>query len=289
MTPFPASRWAAIGVVFLYAVTITAQTTTSRASLHQAILAEGWKVTPAEAAQFEFELVRDPKNLALRIRLLSYYYQHMIAEPRLRHVVWLIENRPDADVFLAASDITAMSPNWTGLNQAAGYQQVKALWLRQAERPPVTAKVFANAAAALSGADAEVSLELVKRARGVEPGNPEWTNWLAKIYEVAVRSSFAGGYPNIRIFAGAPQDRDTLPAFSLPLAAADALKTELATSTDAALVGAAGEALARESRLIKMRGATGGPEVEKSGAFGEYLLGRARVLEPENPRWRSPL
>jgi hypothetical protein len=107
---------------------------------------------------------------------------------------------------------------------------------------------------------------------------------------VAVRSSFAGGHQNIKVFAGTPQDRDTLPAFSLPLAACDALKTELAASTDRALVGATGEALVRESQAIKMHNPTGGPEeVEKSAAFGEYLLGRARVLEPGNPPWRRPL
>lgn len=286
MTPL-ARTWAVTGVLLLGAAAAAAQTTTSRATLHQQILAEGWKVTPAEATRFESELVRDPENLSLRIRLLSHYYQQMIAEPRLRHIVWLIENHPEADVFLAASDILSMSPNWTGLNQEAGYQQVKALWLRQTERPSVTAKVMANAAASLAGADAEVSLELVKRARGLEPRNPEWTRWLAKIGELAVRSSFAGGYRNIRLFAGIPQDRDTLPAFQLPLAAAEALKTELANSTDAALVGATGEALARQSQTIKMRNLDGGPEVEKSGAFGEFLLGRARVLEPENPRWRG--
>jgi hypothetical protein len=286
VVPFTAGRWAAIGIALLGAVaTITAQTATSRFSLHQSILEEGWKVKPAEAARFESDLAGDPENVSLRTRLLSYYYQYMIPEPRLRHVVWLIENRPDAEVFLAASDITSVSQNWTGLNEAAGYQRVKALWLRQTERFPANAKVLANAAMAMQGTDSEVSLELVKRARGVEPGNPEWTRWLAKIYQVAARSSFAGGFGNIRTFVGTPQDRDTLPFFSLPLAACDALQRELATSTDAALVGATGEALVRESRLL-MRGPAASPEVEKSAAFGENLLARARVLEPDNPRWR---
>jgi hypothetical protein len=286
VAPFTARRWAAIGIALCSTVaTITAQPTTTRFSLYQSILAEGWKVTPAEAVQFESELARDPENLSLRTRLLSYYYQYMISEPRLRHVVWLIENHPDADVFLAAGDITAMSRNWTGLNEAADYQRVKALWLRQTERFSTNPKVLANAAMALTEADSEVSLELVKRARGIEPGNPEWTNWLAGIYKLAARSSFAGGYGNIRVFAGAPQDRNTLPSFSLPLAASDALKRELATSTDAALVGGTGEALVRESRLL-MRGPAISPEVEQSAAFGEHLLARARALEPDNPRWR---
>jgi hypothetical protein len=286
MAPFIASRWAAIGIALLGAVTaITAQTTTPRYSLHQSILAEGWKVTPVEAAQFERELAHDPANVALRTRLLSYYYQYMIGEPRLRHVVWLIENYPDAELFLAASDITSMSPNWTGLNEAAGYQRVKELWLRQTERFPANAKVLANAAMALAGPDSDVSLELVKRARSLEPANPEWTNWLAKIYYMAARSSLAGGYSNIRVFVGAPEDRNILPPFTLPLAASDALKRELATSTDAALVGAVGAGLVREAKLI-MRNSTAGPGVENSAAFGASLLGRARVLEPDNPRWQ---
>ena len=286
MAHFTASGWAAIGVTLLGAITtITAQRTASRDTLRQNILAEGWKVTSLEAAQFESELMRDPAKVSLRTRLLSYYYQYRISEPRLRHIEWLIQNHPDADLFLTASDITAMYPNWTGLNKAADYQRARVLWLRQTERFPANAKVLANAAMALAGADSEVSLGLVKRARAVEPGNPGWTKWLAKIYELAIRSSFAGASSNIMAFAGTEQDRDTLPPFPLPLAASDGLKRQLATSIDAALVGATGQALVRESQLL-MRDPTSSPEVKRSAAFGKYLLSRARVLEPDNPRWR---
>ena len=80
---------------------------------------------------------------------------------------------------------------------------------------------------------------------------------------VAIRSSFAGGHQNIRIFAGTAQDRDTLPAFWLPVAVCDALKTKLETSTDAALVQAGRcvhEAQAIENESPHRRAGGGGKE-----------------------------
>jgi beta-lactamase regulating signal transducer with metallopeptidase domain len=256
----------------------------SRYRMHQQVLEDGWSVTPREAAGFESQIARDPDNVALRIRLLSYYYQHMIPEPRLRHIVWLIENRPDASFFLAISDITDAAPNWTGMNYAADYARVKALWLRQAERFPRNAKVLANATAALKGVDPELSLVLLKRTRGAEPNNLEWTAWLAKTYEIAVRTSFAGGYPQIRQFRGSAEEREMPPTFSLPLSEADMMKAELETATDAALVGTTGEMLIRECKLM-MRDQGAVSEPARSAAFGEFLRQRAHALEPDNARW----
>ena len=110
MTPFPANRWAAIGVVLLRHRRYYRADRLHRASLQPNDFGRGWKVAPAEAAQFESELVRDPKNLALRVRLLRLPLSAHDRAARLRHVAWLIENRPDADVFLAASEISPTCP-----------------------------------------------------------------------------------------------------------------------------------------------------------------------------------
>ena len=86
---------------------------------HQAILAEGWHTSPAEAAQLESQLASHPQDVAARTRLISYYYQQMIAEPRTRHILWLIENHPEAEVFRIAPDVTSFEVAWHGLNSAA--------------------------------------------------------------------------------------------------------------------------------------------------------------------------
>jgi hypothetical protein len=76
------------------------------------------------------------------------------------------------------------------------------------------------------------------------------------------------------------------PVRSLPLTESDLLESEVETSRDAALVGATGEALIRETSLLNAHGVAQ-QEVAASEAFGKRLLSRARELDPGNPRWRD--
>ena len=74
----------------------------------KAILTEGWHTSPAAAAQLESRNWRAIRqDVAARVRLISHYYQQMIAEPRARHILWLIENHPEAEIFQIASDVTS--------------------------------------------------------------------------------------------------------------------------------------------------------------------------------------
>lgn len=43
----------------------------------------------------------------------------MLAEPRTRHILWLIENHPEAEVFRIAPDVTTFEAAWHRLNNAA--------------------------------------------------------------------------------------------------------------------------------------------------------------------------
>ena len=117
---------------------------TARTERLRAILVEGWKVTPEEAGQLETELSHDPENLPVRVRLLSYYTQFLLNEPRVRHVLWLIENHPDSEVFRDAYMLAQFR------NDAAGYADAKRLWQRQAIRFATNSKVLSNAAMALA-------------------------------------------------------------------------------------------------------------------------------------------
>src|SRR4029078_1152612 len=82
------------------------------------ILVEGWNVTPRQADLLELQLEREPDNVEVRLRLLSHYYQRMEAAPRVRHLLWLIANHPEAAVFRTGPG-TSISPDWTGLNDSA--------------------------------------------------------------------------------------------------------------------------------------------------------------------------
>ena len=251
------------------------------------ILSEGWHTTPAEAARLESSLVGDPHNVAARTRLISYYYQQMMAEPRTRHIFWLIENHPEAQIFQFASDVSGMSPNWTKLNSDSDRDRAQALWLRQIERLPDSILVLSNAAQALPIED---SIRLMRRLRVLEPDKLEWTVNLAGVYARAVRDAFFARNPGDggRAFTSSVKYRET-PLMRLPVAtqaAAERMVNELETSTDASLIGVTGELLVEAIGLLSRHdGET--PEMVSSADSGKRLLERARGLEPDNPRWRQ--
>ena len=251
------------------------------------ILSEGWNTTPAEASRLESRLVADPHDVAARTRLISYYYQQMMAEPRTRHILWLIENHPESQIFHVASDLTGMTPTWTKLNSDSDQGRARELWVRQIERSPNNTLVLSNAAQALPLED---SMRLMGRLRLLEPDKPEWTVNLAMVYAQAVRDAFFAQDPGNgrRVSTGSMKYRDMaimrLPG--PPSAAAETMKGELERSTDAALIGVTGELLLEQIGLIRRHEADT-PEMANSADFARRLLERARSLEPGNPRWRQ--
>jgi hypothetical protein len=221
----------------------------------------------------------------VRLRLISYYCQYTLQEPRVRHVLELIETHPDADAFRDADLITHISPSDPSSNRPADYGRARALWQQQASRFPTNTKVLSNAAMAVSSGNPELALRLVKATRSADPGNMEWTRWLAKIYSDAIRWSFWDGKSTMT-FTGDAEDFRHSP-FELPSSMRDGVKRELETSTDAALVGATGDALVREVRLLREksgdrpgRSSLITPELQRLVEFGEMLRGRARTLLP---------
>jgi len=57
-----------------------------------------------------------------------------MVQPDLRsnHLLWLIEHHPDSDVFRLSTVVTAMAPDYSGVN-SPNIERARALWLRQAE------------------------------------------------------------------------------------------------------------------------------------------------------------
>jgi hypothetical protein len=103
-------------------------------------------LTPEGAARLESGLASNPHDVTARTRLISYYYQRMIAEPRTRHILWLIENHPEANVFRVAPSVTDMIFRvWTGLNTRAGHERAMELWRQQTERHPANVRILGNA------------------------------------------------------------------------------------------------------------------------------------------------
>lgn len=242
----------------------------------RALLVEGWKVTPSEAVQLEEKLRKDSEDLTLRLRLMSYYTQQSMHEKHAGHVFWLIENHPDADAFWDADIVTRLPATASDGNASLYRARQQALWKEQANRFRSNARVLRNAANALASAEPLFALQYVKAARQAEPGNAEWITWLAKTYADAIRWTY-WDEKSMMTFTGDAADYRNLP-FKLPLPMCHNVKKEVETSTDAALVGAVGDMLIREARLLAQRGSSA-PDVEQAARVGEAFADRARALQ----------
>ena len=243
----------------------------------RAILADGWTLTSDAAAKLETELERDAENLPARIRLLSYYTQHvLLPESRAKHLLWLIEHHPDWDVFQLSTVVTGLAPDYSG-EKSPSIERTRDAWLQQVERHATNVKVLANGATVLGTSDGKIALDLLKRLRALEPQNKEWLDWQAGVYALAVRSSFAEGPPRVRTSSGAAKQTPHF-AFNLPLVESRVLKSELETSSDTALLASTADALLNEIALLSIR-FVADPEVEASEAFARQLRLRAQQLK----------
>lgn len=227
---------------------------------------EGPRLTPQEVENLEAHLKTFPEDLTARARLIGYYFRNAVHSRRLEHVLWLIEHHPESSLLTEASLLrtppTAISRGNASLNDPADYERAQALWHQQTVRYGQDARVLGNAAQFFEFTDPATAEDLLKRARLLEPGNAFWAERLAILY---TRSIWPGGPGELATFA-------------------NRARTELEISSDAALVGAAGEILSgtmhyRSPSLIL------NPILE----LAERLLKKAQTLESANPRWAESL
>ncbi|MCW5979445.1 MAG: M56 family metallopeptidase [Bryobacteraceae bacterium] len=239
-------------------------------------LIEGWAMTPADAQAAESKLAAEPGDLALRMKLLSYYFQYAMHQPRLRHIFWLIEHHPESNVHGGRQTGLIARPN--PLNSHADYDRGKELWRSQAQIHRDDPRVLGNAAAYFREADPFEAENLLLQARRLEPGNPGWTRRLAILYAGAIGIDLAPVSPGI---PGRPVDA----------AFVARARTALETAQEAELAGTAGLMLIpidpgfyEDAPWKDAFDAS----AKRASAYAALLLERARSLEPENPRWRQP-
>jgi TonB family protein len=231
------------------------------------LLTDGSKLSAPEAQQLEQQLTRDPEDLAARAKLIAYYFMNTIPHPRLEHIFWLIEHHPESEIALYYS-IQQISADTSPAQSQLEYERAKTLWLQQVAARGGDTRVLGNAAKFVGESDQFAEEDLLKRAQQIEPSNPQWTKRLADVLVWAIALP-----PRP---AGNPITPPTQPSFTV------AAKNELETTTDAALVGTAGEYLT--SKFV------GGNQAALGrNEFAELLLERARVLDPGNPEWAEAL
>lgn len=153
---------------------------------------EGARLSADQALALEQRLKTNPADLGDRARLLGYYFSGSLRtagptatiEARRRHILWLIGNRPDAE--LAGLSEATIDPAGHALADRPGYEQARTLWLEQARRRPSDAAVLRNAAKFLILPDKESAERVLKQGQRAEPQNPAWGEQLAFLYALGV-------------------------------------------------------------------------------------------------------
>jgi tetratricopeptide (TPR) repeat protein len=182
-------------LLILISVYIKKQISSSKAIDETELLSKGADLTAEEAEDFETKLVKDPDDLSLRIMLFNYYSASgcksgSMLEKRIEHLLWIIENCPDKKI-AGLSLLTFVDSEKT-------YKKLKKLWLKQTEKYADNAVVWGNAGYFFMFYDLDLAEKLFKKAKELEPDNPEWPERLSYVYSTrqfdpsaTVRESFA--------------------------------------------------------------------------------------------------
>ena len=212
---------------------------------------DGYALTKNEAENIESLLRNKPDDLAVRTRLLGFYFRgaarvyprEVTIEARRRHILWLIENSPDSEAS-ALSEAT-IDAKGHALADPAGFEQAS----------------------------------LLRQAHSVEPNSREWPMRIGTVYALGILGVDMVNQNGLPTSHNAEEVRN---AFALR--AIDELKA----SWDATVIGVAGNILGQYGLMLS---ATYGPDrfAVDHTALSEAFLARARELEPANPRWPSDL
>ena len=99
---------------------------------------------------------------------------------RVAEVLWLVNYDSEAAVLSEPFAIVSEP----GVN----YEALKVAWLMQVNDTGASAKTLANAAYFFAALEPSKAVELLGRARALEPCNPLWTDKLAELYGAQIDS-----------------------------------------------------------------------------------------------------
>ncbi len=149
-------------------------------------LREADRLSPSEAARLENQLLERPDDLSIRASLISHYFQHATAQPRISHILWVIQHHPGSK--LAGSPVTRIGPSQNVLNTRSDYESVRTAWIRQIDANRDQPDILTNAAAFFEIEEPSRSEVLLKRALRLQPENKFRLAALANFYTRAIAS-----------------------------------------------------------------------------------------------------
>ena len=156
----------------------------------------GASLRATEARALEKILVGRPDDVEARTQLLGYYaapsgISEELAQKRRVHVLWLIENDPEAPVL---NSPFAKLP----VAAAEDHARAKALWELKLKTQSQNPRVLGHAGRFFGVADPTRGNELLRRARALEPQNGAWARWGGDAEE----SGLFGGLPEVPVAEG---------------------------------------------------------------------------------------
>lgn len=143
----------------------------------------GRKLSPEAAAAIEIELKEEPNDLAARTTLLGYYssgkYRNKTkAEAYRQHVLWLIENSPQADVLgIPQGRLDAYLDGET-------YWEAKKIWLKHLDEQGEKLAILRNGSKFFAMSEPGKTEDLLKYALAIAPKDPEWSRALGQHYRL---------------------------------------------------------------------------------------------------------
>jgi tetratricopeptide (TPR) repeat protein len=147
------------------------------------LVRRGGELSAKQAESLEKTIAGNPDDVDGRVKLLGYYsrkqYQDSTARKNLEeHVLWLIRNAPESDVFrtgYATLDAT-MSRD--------AYAQGKEAWIAQLDSDPENLAVLEHASDFFQQHDRELAIETLQKGRVLDPDEPKWPAALGQIYSL---------------------------------------------------------------------------------------------------------
>lgn len=151
------------------------------------LIEQGRKLSPEEARRLEQQLYSKPNDIPTRVKLLGYYWKEMFSpaakQARAEHILWFAQHRPDHPIL--GTPYGMLHPPIDG----KAYDRVRDVLLEQAKRNPRNVRIVANASEFLSVYDPTNAIALAQQAMNLQPHNPDHALRLAKLYQLAARST----------------------------------------------------------------------------------------------------
>jgi len=213
-----------------------------------------------DVAKLESDLRAKPESLELRIELLAYYSAKGEEQPFANHMLWFIQQHPDLGTLSMAQGMF----NMFGALSDESRARIQQAWDQAVALHPHSAPTLANAAEFLRTTNPERALDLLRQAESLEPD--QYGYQIASIYAAAETEALHPGTKLNNIHMSSETEA--------------ALRTELASSRDPALLAATGYLLVSLSHA-------GSTDLQFQS--GIDLIQRAISLDPLNRKWQDAL